>query len=75
MQRWDEKFFSKLVDSDYSETIATTKAGFGTLALDLETKLPNGRYKSLVLTKLEEAAMFATKAITHRELGINCEID
>jgi uncharacterized protein (DUF433 family) len=28
----------------------------------------NGRYKALALTKLEEASMFITKAITHNDL-------
>lgn len=32
---------------------------------ELIRRIPKGRYASIVMTKLEEACMFATKAITH----------
>lgn len=44
------------------------KAKFETLDHDVETKLPNGRAKSLVLTKLEEAYMWIGKAIRDEQV-------
>lgn len=44
------------------EQIRSAFEQVGARTLDL---LPAGRYKSLVTTKLEEAAMFATKAFSH----------
>lgn len=35
------------------------------LARTYNELLPEGRYKSLALTALEEASMWATKAVTH----------
>lgn len=42
------------------------RAAFQDLATKLQNNLPDGRYKAIVKTKLEEAAMFTTKAFTHR---------
>ncbi len=50
------------------ELMAITKVreafqNMGTLILDT---LPDGRYRAIVMSKLEEASMFATKAFTHQ---------
>jgi len=34
----------------------------------LSKELPDNRYTALVKTKLEEAQMFATKALSHKEI-------
>ena len=50
-------------DKDCAEIM---RKAFQELATKLQDNLPNGRYKAIVKTKLEEAAMFTTKAFTHR---------
>lgn len=38
---------------------------FAEMNRDLVNNIPSGRYKSLAITRLEESAMYVTKAITH----------
>lgn len=45
------------------------KKQFVELATKVEEKLPNGRAKSLVLTKLEEAYMWVGKAIRDEQIS------
>lgn len=65
--KWEERFFSKEVSGNGNDFLIATREHFSELADKLETMLPEGRYKALVLTKLEEAAMFASKAFSHHE--------
>lgn len=61
-QDWAALFDAKVVDF---EPITQVRAVFKEAASKLQGLLPQSRYRSLVLTKLEEAAMHATKALTH----------
>ena len=60
------RFDSLTVNEEGQKIISSNREAFKLLASQLDKNLPSGRLKSLVLTKLEEAAMFATKAISHR---------
>lgn len=62
---WAELFFPKVVKFEDVPHLSNVRNSFGTLADELERELPEGRYKAMVKTKLEEAAMLATKAYTH----------
>lgn len=62
---WREKFQSKAVSEEAYKTLDTVRISFGNIAEHLQGLLPDGRYKALVLTQLESAAMFATKCFSH----------
>lgn len=59
------RFDSLTVGEEGQKIISENRAAFKVLAKQLDDNLPSGRLKALVLTKLEEAAMFATKFISH----------
>lgn len=61
----ENKFNTQTVDSEQTLMIQLKNELFQKLAIGLDLILPNGREKSLVFTKLEEASMWATKSITH----------
>jgi hypothetical protein len=68
MSTWSEKFFPKPpLEYEQNEAVSKIYEDFADLAFRCEQTLPDGRYKSLVLTHLEIAAAFATKAFTHGE--------
>jgi len=58
----------------YDETAAKKqahlKAAFENLEGEIEANVPNGRAKSLVLTKLEEAYMWVGKGIRDEQVTI-----
>lgn len=59
-------FFSAVnPDDDQVDSMAFVRRQFHLLWKNIEGSMPDGRYKSIVQTKLEEAQMFASKAITH----------
>lgn len=43
------------------------REAFKSLESSINEHVPDGRYKALVFTKLEEAAMFAHKGVSHSE--------
>lgn len=61
----ENKFDIQIVDSKQTLDIQQKNDLFKKLATTLDLILPDGREKSLVFTKLEEASMWATKSITH----------
>lgn len=50
---------------EQSEAIGTVRMNFQLLTSILEEVLPEGREKAIVRTKLEEAAMWSNKSISH----------
>lgn len=60
-----EMFEHVIPNPDQVEELAKVRAAFKTQLLFLDTLLPAGRYRALAMTALEEAAMWANKAITH----------
>lgn len=60
-----DAFYSKTMNAEQRKLAEEFRDSFANLALQLSIGLPKGRYQSIVMTKLEEAAMFATKSITH----------
>ncbi len=64
---WCEKFAPNNIKAQHLEAFDKQKKLFVSFVSELELLLLDGRYKAIVLTKLEEAAMFATKSFTHEE--------
>jgi hypothetical protein len=62
---WSTIFDALPMSDAQLANLASVREDFRTLGLALYNKLPEGRYKAMVKTKLEEAAMLATKAISH----------
>lgn len=58
-------FYSQPMNDTQKALADEFRTMFDKLALRTNNDLPAGRYRAIVITKLEEAAMFATKAITH----------
>lgn len=62
------EFASWPTEGETLESINHIRAKFDELAASIESRVPadNGRYLALTKTKLEEACMFAVKAIAKR---------
>ena len=65
-RNWAEYFYPQGVSEEDKIALEAVRKAFRDAAVALQNEHPAGRYKSLVLTKLEEAAMFATKSFTHK---------
>ena len=63
---WAYDFDSHQIVGNDLKDCQDVRDEFKKIATKLQELLPNGRYKALVHTKLEEAAMLATKAYSHR---------
>lgn len=61
------KFYSKKLSDDQLNRVDTVRQNFTQLYDFLDEIIPNGREKSLYITKLEEACMWAVKAISEEQ--------
>lgn len=65
-----ETTFNYLKPTDAQvETMDDFRKAFAELAEHIETDVPESRYRSLCITRLEEAAMWVNKAITRHGDG------
>jgi hypothetical protein len=61
------RFDHHVPDTARAEAHRLTRERIKKLALDLQDRLPEGREKSLAMTKLEEAMFWANAAIARQE--------
>lgn len=59
-------FYSQKMSVEDLDLNNNHRSAFANLWLTLLKDLPDGRYKSMVKSKLEEAQMLATKALSHK---------
>ncbi len=62
----DNRFTTHHVTSTTVEKMADLCEEFKTLAHVIDENIPDGREKSLTMTKLEEAMFFANAALSHK---------
>lgn len=60
-----QRFKHKPVVHEQQVDMEIIRESFETLESDIEARCPAGRYKSLALTALEQAHMWANKSISH----------
>ena len=60
-------FYSKNLNEDQLDRVDTVKRNFSQLFDYLDSCIPTGREKALYKTKLEEACMWAVKAIAEEK--------
>ena len=60
-------FESKAVTKEQMKRINDVRTNFGYLLDSIDILIPGSREKSLMITKLEEACMWGTKAISREE--------
>lgn len=63
---WANAFYSKKILPEDEPKVAACRDAFAALAKVLQDQLPQGRYRSMVKTLLEQTASMATKAFSHR---------
>ncbi len=62
---WSDLFYPRPVKQEDLVALSVVRDSFAKRAAQLETSLPEGRYKAIVKTELEKTAVIATKAFTH----------
>lgn len=65
----DSTFEYLLPTDDQKETMRVVRINFKSLCDVITKMVPDGRYKALTITALEEAAMWANKGITRDSTG------
>jgi hypothetical protein len=66
----DKSIFEYLKpNADQQETMGVLRTNFAIVANVVDQLVPDGRYKSLAMTALEEAAMWANKGVTRCNNG------
>ena len=58
-------FRPKAIKEHDKENLENVRLAWEEVAFILEDKVPNGRYKSIMITHLEIAAAMSTKAFSH----------
>ncbi len=56
---------SNPLEPDQTQAVADLRKAFVEFGLHLAHALPAGRYKSIAVAHLEDASMYAVKALTH----------
>lgn len=62
-----DKFYAKALTDEQKDRIDTIRQNFTQLYNFLDSEIPSGREKSLYATKMEEACMWAVKAVSNHE--------
>jgi hypothetical protein len=62
---WAERFFPKGIHPRHEKSMTAIRHSFAALATLLQAELPQNEYRRQVLSKLEVAAMLATKSFSH----------
>lgn len=62
-------FFSQQIPGDHAGNVETIRNAFAGLYEQVWTMIPEGRYRSLVLSNLETAGLYATKAFSHGDVN------
>ena len=63
-----DKFYSRTLNDEQKDDVNFIQQNFTALYDYLDDMIPDGREKSLYTTKLEEACMWAVKAISRKEM-------
>jgi hypothetical protein len=62
-------FFAQNIDQKFTGDVESIRMEFAKLYEHVWNVMPEGRYRALVLTNLETAGLFATKAFSHGDVG------
>jgi hypothetical protein len=61
-----KNFSSITVNEEQISEMNIVFNAYSNMAITLNERLPEGRLKSIAMTKLEESLIFATKSISHK---------
>lgn len=64
------RFASQTLDAGGTARVAVVKSAFTMLLTTIEDACPHNRWRSLAITALEEACMWAVKAISHAKVPL-----
>lgn len=66
-----DRFYSKQLSDEQKDRIDTIRRNFTQLYDYLDSEIPSGREKSLYATKMEEACMWAIKAVSREPINFD----